>query len=90
MQAFLANPKKGSLLDRTTNTLTLSKIFMWYAADFEAAAGSVPAFVAQFLPSSEAAYVKAHESSLTLAYFDYDWDRDGIPPVCSPSDCAAH
>mgnify|MGYP000117599823 CR=1 FL=1 len=87
MQTFLSNPAKGSSLNRQTSSLVLSEIFKWYAADFVAAAGSVPAFVSRFLPAHEAEFLREHASSLKLSYFPYDWDRDGIAPACTPSDC---
>lgn len=49
----------------------LSKIFEWYADDFIAAAGSVPAYVARYLPAE-----RAHEAAtehITIESLPYDW-----------------
>ena len=85
MADMLANPKKGLALDRSTNTLTLSKIFDWYKADFEAKAGSVVNFIAPFVMSdSDRSYILDRNATLKLAYFDYDWDANGkVPCNCT-------
>jgi hypothetical protein len=69
-RAFLADTTKNQW-DPATRTLRLSRIFEWYAADFEAAAGSVPAFVATYAPPDMKAGIAA--GNFTIVHLDYDW-----------------
>jgi len=73
-RAFLADPAKNRV-DAAAHTLFLSSIFKWFRADFEAAAGTVPAFVARYLPPAGAAV--AREPGVTVRYLDYDWSLNG-------------
>jgi hypothetical protein len=75
---FLGNVKKGSALDESTGVLTLSPIFQWFAGDFVAAAGSVLQFVLPFLPAATQTFLRANPGSVSLAYFTYDWDVNGV------------
>ncbi len=49
----------------------LSRIFDWYAEDFERAAGSVPAYIARYLPAADRGRVKPEQ--VRVLYLDYDW-----------------
>lgn len=69
----------GFFLDRSSNTLHLSPIFLWFAGDFEAYGGVVK-FVSSYISESDAAYIM--ENSPSLSYFSYDWNVNGKPP-CS-------
>ncbi len=77
LRSQLEDQTKRFLGDRKTNfvdatgTIWLSKIFEWYAADFEAASGSVWAFVAPYLEGSPAGARSASKSP--LRYTEYDW-----------------
>lgn len=63
-RTFLGNADFNRIED--DGTYRLSKIFDWYRDDFKAKAGSVPAYVAPYLPGGgEKAKVK---------HFGYDWD----------------
>jgi hypothetical protein len=80
------NTVKGMQIDRSTGTVTLSKIFNWYAADFKKQAnGSVLSFIEPFITSSDdRSYIAAHKAGLTLSYFAYDWDANGpVPCNCT-------
>lgn len=57
--------------DVATRTLYLSKIFKWFAGDFEAASGSVQKFVAPFFPEESRAALAVGD--FKIAYTDYDW-----------------
>ena len=84
--SFVNNTHKGVSIDRAAGTVTLSSIFKWYAADFtKTAAGSVLGFAAAFATNADdAAWLKAHATSATLAYFTYDWSANGVVPCnCS-------
>ena len=67
----------GSLLDKNSNILHLSSIFLWFTGNFESY-GGVREFVSAHLPSDEAQYVTQHKP--TLKYFPYNWDANGAPP----------
>jgi len=67
---FIGTREKNRV-DVATRTLHLSPIFKWFAGDFETAAGSVPAFVAAFLPDELRPAVRAGE--FTVTYTEYDW-----------------
>lgn len=61
--------------DGASRTLFLSAIFRWFREDFERAAGSVPAFVARYLPPADAAAIEAGE--VEVEHLDYDWALNG-------------
>lgn len=62
-RAFLADPRKNR---REGGTLYLSRIFEWYAADFERAAGSVEAWIGRYAPALV-------EGAPQVAFLAYDW-----------------
>jgi hypothetical protein len=74
-RTFLADPAKNRV-ELATHTLFLSSIFKWFRTDFEAAAGTVPAFVARYLEPVGAAV--AREPGVTVRYLDYDWSLNGL------------
>ena len=57
--------------DPASRTLSLSSIFKWFRGDFEAAAGTLPAFVARYAdePIAEA----LRRGSVHIEFLDYDW-----------------
>ena len=55
----------------------LSKIFDWYAADFEAAAGSVPAYVMRYAAPARAGTVDPTQVRWTTR--GYDWSLNQAP-----------
>jgi hypothetical protein len=57
--------------------LRLSPIFEWFAEDFVAAAGSVPAFVARHRPDLDAAKVRQHLPR--VEWIAYDWSLNAVP-----------
>jgi hypothetical protein len=69
VRRWLADPRKGARVDRSSTTLYLSRIFDWFARDF----GDVPAFVAAHVDPDDAAWIRAHSGSLRIRYLDYDW-----------------
>lgn len=89
LRDMVGNELKGLKLRRESKELYLSKIFSWYAEDFEAEAGSVVDFI---LPAIEAeddrAYI-ASNKDLSLKYFDYDWSANGPVPCPCTSEHAA-
>lgn len=71
-----------SRFDDKTRTLTVSKLFEWFAADFTRDAGTVPAYVARYLEPALGKRITAGE--VKLAYFEYDWALNGPSPVSHP------
>jgi hypothetical protein len=67
-RAFFRDPKR-TRYDATTHTLWLSMILKWFHEDFEKAAGSVPGFVARYLPEAQ--------SASKIEFVDYDWTLNG-------------
>jgi len=57
----------------------VSKIFKWFAEDFEAAAGTVPRYIASFVDDEEVA-AALREDRFKLRYLKYDWSLNGIVP----------
>ena len=74
--AFVANPGKGFRLDRAANTLHLSSLFKWFAADFEKQGGPL-AVIARYLGDADRAWLQENGARATLEYMDYDWGVNG-------------
>lgn len=73
-RAFLHDPTKNRV-DPATRTMSLSSIFKWFRNDFEAVAGSLPAYVARYLDADT-----THVADYDVDFLDYDWslnDRRG-------------
>jgi len=70
VRRWLADPRKGARVDRTTQTLHLSPIFDWFADDF---GGDVVTFVAAHGPAESAAWIRAEGGALRVRYLAYDW-----------------
>jgi len=77
MRQWLADPGKGLRIDRSANTVWLSKIFDWFEEDF-AKAGGVLAFVARFAPEPDREWLRAHAATAEIEYFDYDWKVNAL------------
>ncbi len=69
---YLRSPQ-GVVLDKESNTLSVSMIFKWYKKDFEATGKSIPEYVAQYLPDGQKNYILENTDSLRITYIDYDW-----------------
>ena len=67
---FINNPEKVRL-NRENRMLYLSKIFEWYAEDFEDTHDSVINFIAEYLPETDAAFLE--KERVQLQYLEYDW-----------------
>jgi len=74
-RTFLRDPAKNRF-DAARKRLLLSPIFKWFREDFEAAAGSLPAFVARYLDTPG---VSAPD--VTVEFLDYDWALNDRAPV---------
>jgi hypothetical protein len=90
LEAQLADQTRRFLADRTRNrfdareqTLEVSKLFDWYADDFDRHAGGVPAFLASHaqalgLPPTIAIRIK--QGQIPLQYLAYDWQLNRRQP----------
>ncbi|HLK11178.1 MAG TPA: DUF547 domain-containing protein [Candidatus Binatia bacterium] len=74
-RAFLADGTKNHYV-ASLKTLYLSPIFDWYRADFEAAAGSLVAFVAPYLAEPDATAVR--EAGVKIVFLPYEWALNGL------------
>ena len=77
MRQWMADPGKGLRVDRSANTIHLSRIFDWFEGDF-AAAGGVLAFVTRYAPEPEQEWLRAHAATARIRYFDYDWSVNAL------------
>lgn len=67
-RAYLADPA-GARLDRASRTLYLSRLFLWYKADF----GPPPDFALRYLPADDSRAVASTEG-LRIRYLPWSWD----------------
>ena len=72
------NSKRGTRIDAAENTLFISKIFDWYAGDFESKYGSVLAFIKPYLDQRTLQFL---EKNPQIAYIDYDWALNAQEPL---------
>lgn len=73
---FLSDPARNRI-DPESAAMHLSPVFKWFAADFEAVAGSVEAYVMKFI--SEADAEKMLGRVIAVRYLDYDWSLNDGP-----------
>jgi hypothetical protein len=66
---WLRDETKGLTLDDDARKPTLSRIFLWYAGDFESRGGS-PQYAARYAPPGAA---KDALATTSPSYFAYDW-----------------
>jgi hypothetical protein len=69
-RSFLSDPARNRY-DPASRTLHLSSIFKWFRGDFEAAAGTLSAFVARHADESTAEALR--HGGVRLEFLDYDW-----------------
>jgi len=81
---FLRSSSKGmnaysnpGALWGTNHYVSMSKIFSWFGGDFEAASGSVLAYVRPYVTDGNRAFLDKHKGDLTVRYLDYDWSLNG-------------
>jgi hypothetical protein len=64
------NSDRGTRIDYAENTLYLSKLFDWFAGDFESASGSVLAFIKPYLNEGARVFL---ERNPKIEHLGYDW-----------------
>ena len=69
------NEERNVRIDRASRTVTLSKLFDWYAEDFGETRRQTLAFVARYRQDGEA----LREGEWRVRYFDYDWSPNDVP-----------
>jgi Protein of unknown function, DUF547 len=77
MRAWLGNPGKGIRIDRTRRRITISKIFDWFEEDFEAD-GGVLAWIARYVSSDDAHWIRGEGAKSSIRFFDYDWSLNDV------------
>lgn len=78
-QLWLDNTAKGAAAGGGS-TVVLSRIFLWFKADFAAEAKNVPAWVARHLSNGHAAAEPLAKKGTRLDYFEYNWAINAAPP----------
>ncbi|MBW2443168.1 MAG: DUF547 domain-containing protein [Deltaproteobacteria bacterium] len=72
------NSQRGTRFDPAENILYLSKLFDWFAGDFEYASGSVLDFLKPYLDEQGRAFLDRQPA---LNYIHYDWALNAQEPI---------
>ena len=78
LRRFLGNPDKGARFDQAGGRLWLSRIFDWFAEDFESR-GSVRTYLVPYLPDAAGSWLRGDGADARLRYLDYDWKLNALP-----------
>ncbi len=70
--------KRGLKIDYVENTIMLSKLFDWFAADFESKSGSVTNFIKPYLNEKAMAFL---DRMPKVSYIEYDWALNAKEPL---------
>jgi hypothetical protein len=82
------NDSSRNSFDRERKVARLSMIFKWFRSDFEAAAGSLPAYVSRYV-TDEALGRDLASGAYTITFLDYDWNLNGRPPASGKAQAQA-
>jgi hypothetical protein len=77
---WIGDPGKGLRIDREANAVRLSRIFDWFAGDFERAGGAL-AFAARYASEPDRSWLVANGPRARVAYLDYDWAVNALAPA---------
>lgn len=72
VRTWLADSARNRVV-REKNCLEISKIFEWFASDFERDAGGVRQWIAKYAPADVGEWLEAQEK-VKIQYLDYSWD----------------
>ena len=72
------NSKRGLQIDYVENTMMLSKLFDWFAGDFESKSGSVTNFIKPYLDEKAMAFI---DRMPKMSYLEYDWALNAKEPL---------
>ncbi len=75
---FINDPAKNSF-DKVAGIARISRIFKWYRSEFEAAAGSLQAYLAEFVDDPDTADM-LRRGEFKVRFQKYDWSLNGTPP----------
>jgi len=75
---FINDPTRNRF-DREKKIASLSKIFDWFTEDFEAQAGSLSLYLAQYVADPDLAR-DLMSTPYRIEFLDYDWSLNGTPP----------
>ena len=76
-QAWLANAALNEFVPEK-HVAKVSRIFQWYAGDFNRGGGSVEAFLARYRPQTKADFAA---KSFQIEYKTYDWGLNDSSPL---------
>lgn len=76
VRSFVNDPRRN-VVDPATETVALSSIFKWFAADFGGEPG-VRVFVARYIGSPDQAAL-LRRNDIPIGYLDYDWTLNAQP-----------
>jgi hypothetical protein len=77
-RAFI-NDTTRNRFNKDNKTAEISEIFKWFAEDFNANAGSVQKYIAQYVNDAEVAKGLA-AGEYKIGYLNYNWNLNGTPP----------
>jgi len=72
------NSPRGTRIDRTENTLYVSKLFDWFSADFIQKSGSVIEYMRPYLNKDTLSFV---ERDPMISYLEYNWALNAQAPL---------
>lgn len=72
------NSERGTQIDSVKNELYLSKLFEWFAGDFEYASGSVLNYIKPYLDEKGRAFL---DKKPAIKYIHYDWALNAQEPI---------
>jgi hypothetical protein len=72
------NSERGTKIDSSKNVLHLSKLFDWFAGDFEHKSGTVINFIKPYLGERTLAFVKQKPK---IEFLHYDWALNAQAPL---------
>jgi hypothetical protein len=72
------NSERGLRIDYSENTIQLSKLFDWFAGDFESKSGSVTNFIKPYLNEKARAVI---DRMPKISYLPYDWALNAKEPL---------
>ena len=72
------NSERGTQVDAAKNTLYLSKLFDWFAVDFESKSGSVQNFMKPYLDEGT---LEFWGKGPKIKYIHYDWSLNAQAPL---------
>ena len=70
--------ERGIQIDFVENTMMLSKLFDWFAGDFDSKSGSVTNFIKPYLDEKAMAFL---DRMPKMSYIKYDWSLNAQEPI---------